>query len=96
MRIDEGREQREPVGVHDLGVIRHGEIVSEGGDDAGAHEHVRARIDPGARVDDVRTANEQRGRLGLADREEAGRAHHATASRAATSGAGTDDPSSRS
>ena len=29
VRIDEGREQREPVGIHDLGVIRRDEIVSE-------------------------------------------------------------------
>ena len=96
VRIDEGREQREPVGIHHLGVIRHDEIVSECRDDAGTHEDVRARVDPGAGVDDVRTTNEQRGRLALADGEESGPAHHATASRAATSGAGTDDPSSRS
>ncbi len=70
-----------PVGVDDLGLVGRGEIVAEGGDQPVAHEHVGDGVEPGRRVDDAGAADDEGRRRRVADREQAGGAHHATASR---------------
>ena len=62
VRVHEGGQRVQARGVHHLGAVGRLERLAELGDPAVAHEQVARAVEPGARVQEPRAADQQRGR----------------------------------
>ena len=60
VRVDEGGERVQALGLDDLGAVRRLERRADLGDPAVAHEHVAHAVQPGARVEQARAAHQHR------------------------------------
>ncbi len=86
-------QQRQALAVHDVRAVRRGEAVADRCDHALADEDVADGVETCSGIDHPRTPDHERREHAVADREQSGRPHHATASRSAATGAGTELPS---
>jgi hypothetical protein len=59
VQVDESGRDVETVGVNDLGRRRRVDLLVDRCDSTAAYRDVAGCVDPGCRVDDVTTANEQ-------------------------------------